>query len=82
MTTLGCYDSPCSWCPSIEDIRHTGLRRHTVAVHDDQIAAGMCGIGSTMALDRLVEELEGITLDKNETLSDWRMRPLSSFVVV
>jgi ribonuclease D len=51
-------------------------------VHDDQIAAGMCGIGSTMALDRLVEELEGITLDKNETLSDWRMRPLSSFVVV
>ena len=53
-----------------------------VRVFDTQVAAGMAGIGSTMALDRLVEHIVGVTLAKAETLSDWRVRPLTKYVCV
>ena len=53
-----------------------------VRVFDTQIAAGMVGIGSTIALDKLVEHIVGETLEKAETLSDWRVRPLSLYALI
>ena len=47
-----------------------------------QHAAGMVGIGATLGLDRLVEHITGVRLEKKESLSDWRIRPLTEYVSV
>jgi ribonuclease D len=44
---------------------------------DTQIAAALCGIGSGMGYQKLVETLLGIALSKSETRSDWMRRQLS-----
>ena len=41
------------------------------------MAAGLVGIGSTIGLDRLVDSLLTVAMEKTETMSDWRLRPLS-----
>lgn len=48
---------------------------------DTQIAAGYLGIGFSMGYSRLVKELLGIELPKDETRSDWLQRPLSAMQV-
>ena len=46
-------------------------------VFDTQLAAGFVGHGISMAYDRLVERVAGVTLTHNETFSDWSRRPLT-----
>ncbi len=48
---------------------------------DTQIAAGYLNIGFSMGYSRLVKELLGIELPKDETRSDWLQRPLSEMQV-
>lgn len=48
---------------------------------DTQIAAGYLGIGFSMGYSRLVKELLGLDLPKDETRSDWLQRPLSDMQV-
>ena len=44
---------------------------------DTQIAAGLCGLRPSMGYHNLVQELCGVALPKDETQSDWLVRPLS-----
>ena len=46
-------------------------------VFDTQLAAGFVGHGISMAYDRLVERAIGVSLQHNETFSDWSRRPLT-----
>jgi ribonuclease D len=48
---------------------------------DTQVAAGYLNIGFSMGYSRLVKELLGIELPKDETRSDWLQRPLSEMQV-
>ncbi|WP_455230607.1 ribonuclease D [Geopseudomonas aromaticivorans] len=48
---------------------------------DTQIAAGYLNIGFSMGYSRLVKELLGLDLPKDETRSDWLQRPLSEMQV-
>lgn len=44
---------------------------------DTQVAAALCGLGSGLGYQKLVEQVTGIQLAKGETRSDWLRRPLS-----
>ncbi len=46
-------------------------------IFDTKIAAGFCGLSSTMSLAALIEELLDINLAKSETRTNWLQRPLS-----
>lgn len=48
---------------------------------DTQLAAGYLNIGFSMGYSRLVKELLGLDLPKDETRSDWLQRPLSDMQV-
>lgn len=62
-----------------QDLQHlsrwTGAR--PVSVFDTRLAAGFCGLPSTLSLAKLVEETCGVSLPKTETLTDWTRRPLT-----
>ncbi len=45
---------------------------------DTQIAAAFAGLGPGLSYQKLVAEVNGITLDKAETRSDWLRRPLTA----
>lgn len=53
------------------------LNIQPTGIFDTQIAAGMVNIGYSMGYARLVKELLGIELDKQETRSNWLARPLT-----
>jgi ribonuclease D len=44
---------------------------------DTQVAAALCGLGSGLGYQKLVEMVTGVALAKGETRSDWLRRPLS-----
>lgn len=44
---------------------------------DTQVAAGLAGYADNIGYADLVQQLLGITLDKSQTRTDWRQRPLS-----
>eukprot|EP00055_Hartaetosiga_balthica_P008423 m.31254 g.31254 ORF g.31254 m.31254 type:complete len:456 (-) comp6298_c3_seq1:264-1631(-) len=44
---------------------------------DTQIAANLVGVGSSISLGNLIEVELGVHLDKSQSLSDWRLRPLT-----
>ena len=46
-------------------------------IFDTQIAAGIANIGYCMGYARLVDAMFDVTLDKQETRSDWLARPLT-----
>ena len=46
-------------------------------VFDTQIAAGLCGMRPSMGYNKLVAALCAVDLPKDETNSDWLVRPLS-----
>ena len=46
-------------------------------IFDTQIAAGIANIGYCMGYARLVDSMFQVTLDKQETRSDWLARPLT-----
>lgn len=54
--------------------RATGVAARNV--FDTRLAAGFAGLPSTLSLQRLVAEIVGIPLPKDETRSDWTRRPL------
>lgn len=58
---------------STESVAAPALR-----LFDTQTAADLAGHGGMLGLARLVEDLAGVRLEKGETLSDWRKRPLSA----
>lgn len=62
-----------------QDLQHlarwTGAR--PASVFDTRLAAGFCGLPSTLSLAKLVETVCGISLPKTETLTDWTRRPLT-----
>ncbi len=45
---------------------------------DVQLAAGMIGLDYPSSYGKLISRILGISLDKNETRTDWRKRPLSA----
>ena len=47
------------------------------SVFDTRVAAGFCGLPSTLSLAALVEATCGVALPKTETRTDWCRRPLS-----
>lgn len=55
--------------------RWSGVR--LVNVFDTRLAAGFCGMKSTISLAALVKETIGLELPKTETRSDWLVRPLN-----
>lgn len=55
--------------------RATGAVPHSI--FDTKIAAGFCGLPSTMSLAALIDELLEISLTKSETRTNWLQRPLS-----
>ena len=63
-----------------QDLQHlsrwTGGARPR-AVFDTRLAAGFCGLPSTLSLAKLVEETCGVVLPKTETRTDWCRRPLT-----
>ncbi len=59
--------------------RLTGTRPQPV--FDTQLAAGYLGIGFSMGYSRLVKEVLQVELPKDETRSDWLMRPLTPMQV-
>ncbi len=46
-------------------------------IFDTQVAAGLANIGYSMGYARLVQEMLGVELGKEDTRSDWMARPLS-----
>ena len=44
---------------------------------DTQVAAGLAGYADNIGYADMVQQLLGITLDKSQTRTDWRQRPLS-----
>lgn len=46
-------------------------------IFDTRLAAGFCGLSSTLSLGNLIEELLEITLLKTETRTNWLQRPLN-----
>jgi len=45
---------------------------------DIQVAAGLIGLGYPAGYGTLVQNFAGVKLSKQETLTDWRVRPLTS----
>ena len=45
-------------------------------IFDTQIAASMAGLGEQLSYGRLVDTLQGVSLAKGESYSDWLRRPL------
>lgn len=74
-------------CPDVIKIFHDArqdlsiLARATGAtprsIFDTRLAAGFAGLAPTLSLASLVEELVEIRLDKGETRTNWRRRPLT-----
>ncbi len=52
--------------------------RLPVSLLDTQIAAGLAGFADNIGYADLVQQLLGIALDKSQTRTDWRQRPLTS----
>ncbi|WP_445398521.1 ribonuclease D [Zobellella sp. An-6] len=46
-------------------------------VHDTQLAAAFLGLGTQLGFAALVEQLQGVSLDKAHARTDWLARPLS-----
>ena len=45
---------------------------------DTQVAAQICGFGSSVSYENLVQSILGIELDKSSRLTNWCVRPLSA----
>lgn len=63
-----------------EDLEIFALLLGTLPVNlfDTQVAAAIVGLGFSMGYARLVEQMLGVHLPKDETRSDWLVRPLSA----
>lgn len=58
-------------------ILHRATGATPVNIFDTKLAAGFCGLSSTLSLAHLIEELLDIKLQKSETRTNWLQRPLS-----
>jgi len=54
-----------------------GVGAVPVNIFDTQAAAALCGIGTGLGYQKLVEIITGNVLEKGETRSDWLKRPLT-----
>jgi len=52
--------------------------RLPVPLLDTQVAAGLAGYADNIGYADLVQQMLGLTLDKSQTRTDWRQRPLTS----
>ncbi len=59
-------------------ILHRATGAHIRNVFDTRLAAGFCGLTSTISLSYLIEELLDILLPKTETRTNWLKRPLDN----
>ena len=64
-------------CAEDLEVLDHGLDIQPTHIFDTQIAAGLTNVGYCMGYARLVEALFEIQLDKQETRSNWLVRPLS-----
>jgi ribonuclease D len=62
-----------------EDIEvfHRALGVLPTPLFDTQIAAALAGLGSSLSYQKLVLEVLGLEISKDETRTDWTARPLS-----
>ncbi|MEO6967604.1 MAG: HRDC domain-containing protein [Rhodanobacteraceae bacterium] len=69
----------CVMHSASEDMEALGplLDGTILRLFDTQIAAAICGLGFGLSYQRLVGELLGVEIPKDETRSDWLQRPLS-----
>ncbi len=73
--------------PAVDKVMHScsedlELFKHSLGVlpqplFDTQVAAAFLGWGLSVGYQRLVADCLGVELDKSQTRSDWRRRPLS-----
>ncbi len=54
-----------------------GVGAVPVNIFDTQVAAALCGMGTGLGYQKLVELITGNVLEKGETRSDWLKRPLT-----
>lgn len=59
------------------EVLHFAGARDLTPLLDTQIAAALCGFSEQIGYAELAHELLGVTLDKSQTRTDWRRRPLS-----
>lgn len=52
------------------------VNARSVNIFDTQIGAAMTGLGGSLSLEKLLKQLEGVSLPKTETRTDWVRRPL------
>ncbi|MBX2809435.1 MAG: ribonuclease D [Cellvibrionaceae bacterium] len=64
-------------CSEDLEVFHHYLGVLPVKLFDTQIAAAFCHHGSSIAYAKLVSDLQGVVIPKQETRSDWLQRPLS-----
>lgn len=62
-----------------EEVRlcQAGAGRPPANLFDLQLAAGMVGLGHPLGYGPLIQQLLGARLNKHETLTDWKRRPLT-----
>jgi len=73
--------------PAVEKVVHAGEQDMEIFfvlggevprnLFDTQVAAALCGHGHQASYARLVENLTGVRLNKQETFTDWAQRPLT-----
>ncbi len=64
---------------AVQDLQHIHhwCGAEPATIFDTRIAAGFCGMPSTLSLRQLLINTVGIELPKTETRTDWMRRPLS-----
>ena len=60
------------------EVLHQIDGRLPAALLDTQVAAGLAGFADNIGYADLVQQLLGVSLDKSQTRTDWRQRPLTS----
>ncbi len=77
---LECPDKQLIFHACAEDLEvlEYALDITPTTIFDTQIAAGIANIGYSMGYARLVKEVFDVELDKEETRSDWLVRPLTA----
>ncbi|MCC6707963.1 MAG: ribonuclease D [Gammaproteobacteria bacterium] len=60
------------------EVLHQVDGRLPVDLLDTQVAAGLAGFADNIGYADLVQQLLGVSLDKSQTRTDWRQRPLTT----
>ncbi len=63
-------------CRSELEFCYRAVHKLPPRIFDVQLAAAFIGMGYPLSLKKLAQEIANVKLEKTETLTDWRIRPL------